>query len=164
VVDITLTPDSTGTVVEFIAKAEHGTLPSSMSVSLPAKDDATIAGGSVTPTGKSLVYSDVVDGLGTAMPAEEIRAGQLSDVRTDGRQVRLSFHVKAVDGRRVVYPVPVSGDMSWTLARYYTEKGSIVCHMDSPRDTRTFTSCPQGARGEVDGRAHSQIRLETLEQ
>ncbi|MDQ1289805.1 MAG: hypothetical protein QG622_3371 [Actinomycetota bacterium] len=159
---VSLTPDAAGTRVEFVARSQSGSLPSSLTVDLPADDKVTITGESVPPTGKPLIYSDVTDGLGTPMPAEEVRAGRLTDVRTDGHELKMIFHVRAVDGRRIVYPIPVSEDLSWTSLRYSMTGATATCLADTSGDTRTFAPCAEGTTGEVDGKNHTQVRLEII--
>lgn len=160
-VSVTLTPDPAGTMVEVVAESTNGRLPSSLDLELPVVDDVTLIGSAAPASGQRLVYSDVQDGLGNVLSAEQVRSGYFG-VRTDGRRLQLTFHVASVSGRRIVYPIPRSGELSWLTARVYATRGTVSCSGDSPRGARTFVPCSGWQQGEIHGSRHSRLRLELM--
>jgi hypothetical protein len=156
---IALTADATGTLVEVVGETADGSLPIHLTVDLMPRDDAQLPQGSQA-SGSRLLYSDVQDGLGTTMPADQVRTAHLLSVGTDGRRIRLAFHVAAVGGRRIVYPIPQSPALRWVHARLYVQTGTVLCWGNRPAGGTVFSPCQCPAPGEVDGTRHDTIRLE----
>jgi hypothetical protein len=156
---ISLVADATGTVVEVVGETSDESLPAALDLDLrPADDAALVLGGPAT--GERLRYSDVQDGLGNVLPADQVRAARLTRVGTDGRRLRLTFHVEAVDGRRIVYPIPTSPQLGWVRARLYVGSGTVTCWGDAPSGTSAFGPCENPQASEIDGTRHSNVRLE----
>jgi hypothetical protein len=156
---ISLVPDATGTVVEVVGETSDGSLPATLDLDLrPADDAALVQGGSAT--GQRLRYSDVRDGLGNVLPADQVRSARLLNVGTDGRRIRLTFHVAAVDGRRIVYPIPKSPQLGWVRARLYVPTGTVTCWGDAPSGDSAFGACETPQATEIDGTRHANVRLE----
>jgi hypothetical protein len=156
---ISLVPDETGTLVEIIGETS-GDLPLHVDVDLRTVDDVPLAKGGPA-TGDQLHYSDVTDGLGNIMPAEQVRSGRLRGVGTDGRRLQLSFHVASVGNqRRIVYPIPQSPDLTWVLARLYPQDADVSCWADSSSGGGSaFTTCENPKGDEIDGSKHTTVRL-----
>jgi hypothetical protein len=160
-IGISLTPDATGTVVEVVEESPDGDLPPTLEIELARSDDVTIDQG--TPaTGKQLRYSDVTDGFGTHMPAQQVRAAHLAEVRTDGRRLRLAFHVAAIDGRRVIYPILRTSKIAWISTRLYVSGATVNCwgNASGSNSERRFVPCTMSGPDLVDGTEHSLLRLE----
>jgi len=98
----------------------------------------------------------VQDGLGNVLPADQVRSGELRNVGTDGRQLRLGFHVDAVAGQRIIYPIPTSPQLSWVAAHLYPQ-GTLICWADAASGDSPFGPCEQG--DPIDGKRHSSLRL-----
>lgn len=159
-IGISLTPDATGTVVDVVAESADSALPSTLAIDLVRADDVTLAQGAPA-TGKQLRYSDVTDGFGSAMPPQQVRDARLADVRTDGRRLRLSYHVAAIDGRRIVYPIPRTPRISWISARLYLSGGTVSCWgTASSSGEGTFSPCTTSGPDLIDGSERSVLRLE----
>jgi hypothetical protein len=156
---ISLVPDATGTVVEVVGETSDGSLPSTLDLELTPTDDAALVDGGRS-TGRKLLYSDVQDGLGNVMPADQVRSAHLLDVGTDGRRLRLTFHVASVDGRRVVYPIPRSEQLGWVRARLYVSTGTVTCWGDAPSGDSAYGPCVSPQPSEIDGTKHADVRLE----
>jgi hypothetical protein len=156
---ISLVPDATGTVVEVVGETSDGSLPATLDLDLrPADDVALVQGGPAT--GQRLRYSDVRDGLGNMLPPEQVRSGHLTGVGTDGRRVRLTFHVAAIGGHRIVYPIPTSPQLGWVRARLYVTAGTVTCWGDAPSGNSAFGPCESPQASEIDGTRHATVRLE----
>jgi hypothetical protein len=160
-IGISATPDATGTKVEMVAESDDGDIPAVVTVDLTRRDDATLLDGG-SATGRDLVYSDVTDTFGTVMPADQVRSARLTAVATNGQRLRLSFHVAAVDGHRVVYPIPRIEGLAWVRARLYVLTGRVACWANGADDAQTgrFRHCPGGTTDQIDGGAHTALRLE----
>jgi hypothetical protein len=156
---ISLVPDATGTTVEIIGETAENSLPSHVELRFVTSDDVTLTAGGPA-TGGRLFYSDVRDGLGNTLPADQIRAGVLRDVGTDGRRLSLTFHVASVDGaQRIVYPIPRSPDLTWVQARVYPQGGKLTCWADGRSDRSAFGPCESPDGDVVDGARHNSVRL-----
>jgi hypothetical protein len=156
---ISMVADATGTVVEVVGETSDGSLPATLDLDLrPADDAALVEGGPAT--GQRLRYSDVQDGLGNMLPPEEVRSARLTGVGTDGRRFRLTFHVAAISGRRIVYPIPTSPQLRWVRARLYVTAGTVACWGDAPSGASAFGPCESPGASEIDGTRHSTVRLE----
>jgi hypothetical protein len=158
-IGISVIPDATGTAVEVMAESADGSLPSKLDLELTRADDVSLTTGG-SSTGGTLRYSDVRDGLGDLMPAEQVRSGRLAAVGTDGRRLALSYHVAAINGRRIVYPIPRTSQLTWVRARLYAPNGKVTCWGDTPSNRSVFVPCSGPQVGEIDGGRHSAIRLE----
>lgn len=155
---ISLVPDATGTLVEIVGETSDNSLPTHVEMELRTTDDASLTQGGVASGGR-LRYSDVQDGLGTVLPAEQVRSGRLLAVGTDGRRLRLSFHVSSVEGNRVIYPIPRSADLTWVQARVYPQGVTVTCWADKGSENPAYAPC-ENPQGEViDGGRHSTVRL-----
>lgn len=156
---ISLVPDATGTTVEIIGETADNSLPPKVELHLMTTDDVTLTAGG-PPTGGRLLYSDIRDGLGNTLPADQVRSGLLRNVGTDGRRLSLSFHVAKVDGdRRVVYPIPRSPDLIWVQARVYPQRGAVTCWADTRVAGSAFGPCESSEGDVIDGSRHAAIRL-----
>jgi hypothetical protein len=156
---ISLVPDATGTTVEVIGETADDSLPPHVELRLVTSDDVTLTAGGPASGGR-LFYSDVRDGLGNTLPAEQVRTGVLRDVGTDGRRLSLSFHVASVDGaQRVVYPIPQSPDLTWVKARVYPEGGKLTCWADGRTEGSAFGPCESPQGDVVEGARHTAVRL-----
>lgn len=159
-VDVTvqLAPDATGTRVTVVERATSGKLPAVLDLVLRARDAGRLStGGRLTDA--DLVYSDARDGQDRALPAEQTARRRLQ-VPTDGQVARVSFHVAAVQGRRVVYPVPGSSVTTWQTVRLPSP--GMQCLTENattdPHDLQ-FDPCPAGST--LDARhLTNTIRLE----
>jgi hypothetical protein len=156
---ISLVPDMTGTTVEIIGETAENSLPPRVELRFVTTDDVSLTGGGPT-TGGRLFYSDVRDGLGNTLPADQIRAGVLRDVGTDGRRLSLTFHVASIDGtQRIVYPIPRSPDLTWVQARVYPQGGKVTCWADGRSGGSAFGPCESPDGDVVDGARHTSVRL-----
>ena len=159
-IGISLTPDATGTVVEVVEESADSALPPTLAIDLARADDVTLGQG--TPaTGKPLRYSDVTDGFGSEMPPQQVRDAALAEVRTDGRRLRLAFHVAAIDGRRIVYPILRTSRITWISARLYVSGGTVTCWGNTPGGPEnSLRPCATTGPDLVDGSQHQLLRLE----
>jgi hypothetical protein len=156
---ISLVPDATGTTVEIIGETADNSLPPKVELRLMITDDVALTAGGPATRGR-LLYSDVRDGLGNILPAEQVRSGQLRSVGTDGRRLSLTFHVAKVGGdRRIVYPIPRSPDLIWVQARLYPQRGAVTCWADTPATGSVFRPCESPEGDVIDGSRHSSVRL-----
>jgi hypothetical protein len=151
---ISLVPDTTGTQVEVIGESS-GSIPSRVDVDLRTVDDVTLTNGGPT-TGARLHYSNMEDGLGNVIPAEQVRSGRLREVNTDGRRLQLSFHVDMLAGNRIIYPVPMSPQLDWVAAHLYPQ-GTMTCWADGASGDSAFAPCGQSET--IDGKQHASLRL-----
>jgi hypothetical protein len=159
-IGISLTPDATGTVVEVVEESADSALPATLAVDLARADDVTVTQGAAA-TGKQLRYSDVTDGFGSEMPPQQVRDARLSEVRTDGRRLRLTYHVAAIDGRRIVYPILRTSRITWISARLYVSGGKVNCWgTPSASGAGAFTPCTTSGPDLIDGAKQSVLRLE----
>ena len=125
-------------------------------------DKGILPDGGRIPTA-TFVYSDARDGSGAALPPDQAAAGRLRAVRTDPTAVRLSFHVQAVHGRRVVYPVPGSDRLSWQTVHVALAAAGATCLTDEAASDVTapvFRSCALSRADTIDGRHNGVVRLE----
>jgi hypothetical protein len=155
---ISLVPDTTGTRVEVVGETVDASLPSRLDLDLVVRDDAALTQGGPA-TGQPLRYSDVQDGLGNIMPADQVRAGKLRGVATDGRRLRLSYHVSIAGSTRVVYPIPSSPDLAWARAQVYVQRSTLTCWADAPSGDSAFGPCEQSQGEVIDGTRHAAVRL-----
>jgi hypothetical protein len=161
-VTVTLHPDATGVRVEVSERARTGNLPSALDLGLTSVDKGILPGGGRITTAR-FVYSDARDGSGAVLPADQTAAGRLRSVRTDGATVRLSFHVQAVDGRRVVYPVPGSDQLSWQTVHVGPAETGATCLTNEAASDITapvFKPCVLTGADTIDGRRNGVVRLE----
>jgi hypothetical protein len=162
-VAVTLRPDATGTRVEVTERSRSGDLPATLDLGLTTADKGILPGGGrIWAT--TFVYSDSRDGSGAVLPADQTAAGRLHAVRTDGTAVQLSFHVQAVHGHRVVYPVPGSERLSWQTVHVVALAASgAVCLTDAATSDVTapvFKPCVLSRTDTIDGRHNGVVRLE----
>jgi hypothetical protein len=149
-----LTPDDAGTRVDVEERARSGTLPPTLAFGLQSIDRGRLDTGEQL-THAALVYSNVRDGRGRPVPASNGRY----TVPTDGRVVRLSFHVDAVRGRRIVYPVPGMTATGWQTVRIPARPRCATSYGANQTDPPVFTPCtPSGTL--LDSAHHDWIRLE----
>ena len=161
-VAVTVRPDATGTRVEVTERALTGRLPATLDLGLTTVDKGILPGGGrITTSG--FVYSDARDGAGALLPADQTAAGRLHAVRTDGATARLTFHVQAVGGRRVVYPVPGSDLTSWQAVHVALSASGVTCLTNEAASDVTapvFKPCVLSRADTIDGRRNGVVRLE----
>jgi hypothetical protein len=160
-VDVTvqLTPDATGTRVQVTERARRGNLPSSVDLGFITSDNGRETdGGSLS--GATLTYSDPRDSAGRLLPSDQLARGHLR-VPTSRGEVRYSYHVDSVGGRRVIYPVADSTVMAWATMRI--PPTGVTCltedSMSEPTD-RLFRPCTPSASILDDHHNSNMIRLE----
>jgi hypothetical protein len=161
-VGISAVPDATGTQVEMVAESADDSMPSTVDVDLTRADTAALIDGG-SSSGGLLVYSDVRDSFGSLLPPDQVRAARLVAVPTDGRRLRLTFHVATVNGQRIFYPIPRLSGVTWNWARLYLQTGRITCWANGSdeKQRNSYRRCPGGESPDrVDGGGHSALRLE----